>query len=169
MNKIRCKPRHSIVRKGLWIDEAMMADSGFISYAEEVLQEHPLLPHKRKPKSLPKFGYRDIILGGDVRQLPPASGRRPYWATDRFYEDFEIFTLLEDRRHEKDPAMQQVKELIAWGGVDNPAEHDIETQWPVAQKAGCLYHILYDPIYSASGVLNKTTSILVQYSPNPTE
>ena len=35
---------------------------------------------------------------------------------------FEIFCLTEDRRHERDPRMQGLKELFAWGGCDPPSD-----------------------------------------------
>ena len=54
---------------------------------------------------------------GDLRQLPPADGRKPFFGSPDFHLLFEVFLLAEDRRHEKDKDMQKVKELIAWGGV----------------------------------------------------
>ena len=102
--------------QGIIIDEAMMAEYALGNNFTEVLRQIPLRENKRRPGALPKFGYRDILLGGDLRQLPPASGSMPYWAADVFYEDFEIYVLAEDRRHERDIETQSIKELVAWGG-----------------------------------------------------
>eukprot|EP00973_Karenia_brevis_P077616 10786301-Karenia_brevis.AAC.1 len=63
-----------------------------------VLQQVLLLPELRRKSALPKFGYRDVIIGGDLRHLPPASpdAKVPFWARDLCYEDFEFFMLTED-------------------------------------------------------------------------
>ena len=120
--------------EGIIVDEAMMAEYDLIKSFTEVLCQVPLRKDKRKPGALPKFGYRDIIFGGDLRQLPPASGKMPFWASDAFHEDFEIFVLTEDRRHERDLYTQSIKELVAWGGLDNAAEQDPQTTWPVDSR-----------------------------------
>ena len=90
-----------------------------------------------------------MIVCGDIRQLPPASGKQPFWASRTFQESFEIFSLEEDRRHEKDLHMQTLKELFSWGGcvppVDGwaqesrpsdpsdtvPSQADLTRAWPV--------------------------------------
>lgn len=111
-----------------------MSELTLIEKLAEVLQEIPLKPSRRRCcVGNSKFGYRDILFGGDIRQLPPASGRMPYWAVDEFYEDFEIFVLAEDRRHEKDLATHNIKEAIAWGGVSDPMLHNPDDNWPVAE------------------------------------
>ena len=88
----------------------------------EVLQENPLEESLRtrtpKERQIPFLGYRDAITCGDLRQLLPASGEAPFFSTPDFHLLFEFFLLTEDRRHEKEPAMQRLKELIAWGGVE---------------------------------------------------
>eukprot|EP00973_Karenia_brevis_P046685 6476357-Karenia_brevis.AAC.1 len=63
-----------------------------------VLQQVPLLPELRRQNALPKFGYRDVIIRGDLRQLPPASAdaQVPFWARDLCYEEFGFFVLTED-------------------------------------------------------------------------
>ena len=119
--------------QGVVIDEAMMVEEHIMNTLLSVLQQIPLLPALRRRNAHPKFGYRDIIIGGDLRQLPPAStnAQLPFWSRDLCYEDFEFMVLTEDRRHEKDPAMQKLKEMLAWGGVEN-AEHRQATEaWPV--------------------------------------
>ena len=120
--------------QGIIIDEAMMAEYALGNNFTEVLRQIPLRENKRRPGALPKFGYRDILLGGDLRQLPPASGSMPYWAADVFYEDFEIYVLAEDRRHERDIETQSIKELVAWGGLDDAESRDPETTWPVYSR-----------------------------------
>ena len=98
-----------------------------------VLQQVPLVPELRRKNALPKFGYRDVSIGGDLRQLPPASpdAAVPFWARDLCYEDFEFFVLAEDRRHEKDPQMQHIKEMLAWGGIDDAELRNPDDPWPV--------------------------------------
>ena len=121
--------------QGLAIDEAMMVEENIMLMLLHVLQLVPLLPELRRKNALPKFGYRDVIIGGDLRQLPPASpeASMPFWATDLCYEDFEFFVLTEDRRHEKDPRMQRIKEMLAWGGVPDAELKDAAQPWPVHQ------------------------------------
>ena len=72
---------------------------------------------RRRPNALPLFGFRDVILCGDTCQLTPTDDAVPFWASSTFQNYFEIFRLREDRRHERDPHLQDVKELLAWGGV----------------------------------------------------
>ena len=57
---------------------------------------------------------------GDLRQIPPADAEstQPFWGTATFQTKFEIFVLKEDRRHARSPEIREVKELIAWGGVN---------------------------------------------------
>ena len=70
--------------QGLAIDEAMMVEEKIMLTLMSVLQQVPLLPELRRKNALPKFGYRDVIIGGDLRQLPPASpdATVPFWARD---------------------------------------------------------------------------------------
>jgi hypothetical protein len=133
----------------LVVDEAMMAESDLMLLLREICREIPLTSEMRRPGAFPDFGYRDVIVCGDIRQLPPASGKQPFWASHTFQESFEIFSLQEDRRHEKDLHMQTLKELFAWGGCvpplhawaqqsqpsgpsdTVPAEPDLSRAWPV--------------------------------------
>ena len=91
----------------------------------------PLPPALRRPGALPLCGFRDLLLCGDVRQLPPASGRAPFWSTQTFQTMFEVFRLREDRRHERDPAMRELKEKMAWGGSLPEPGQGVATAWPV--------------------------------------
>ena len=91
-----------------------MAESGLMLFIQSILREVPLPEKLRRPGALPDWGYRDVIVCGDIRQLPPASGKQPFWACATFQQGFEIFCLTEDRRHEKDLHMQHLKELFAW-------------------------------------------------------
>ena len=91
---------------GFIIDEAFMADEELMFTVINICFQLPLLEELRRPGAIPLFGYRDVILFGDFRQLPPASGRQPFWATETFQSFFEIFILREDRRHERDAAMR---------------------------------------------------------------
>ncbi len=72
-----------------------------------------------------------MLLCGDVRQLPPASGEPPFWSTAAFQNIFEIFRLSEDRRHEREPGMQQIKEKFAWGGTLPQGTDTTESIWTV--------------------------------------
>ena len=112
--------RENLVRvQGLIIDEAMMAEQLLMFGMITMCQDAPLLPSLRRKGALPLFGYRDVLVLGDLRQLPPASGNQPFWATHTFQDFFAIICLREDRRHERDTAFQDLKELIAWGGFDH--------------------------------------------------
>jgi len=108
---------------GIIIDEVGMISDPVFKEFVKCLQEFPLYPAYRErippDRRIPMFGYRDIILSGDLRQLPPADGRIPLFATRDYHTLFEFFILSEDRRHEREPAMQELKELIAWGGHIN--------------------------------------------------
>ena len=100
----------------LIVDEAMMSDCVFMHAFLRTLREIPLdVDHRRCPDSvgLKQFGYRDIIVCGDIRQLPPASGIAPFWSSWMFQNMFEYFVLREDRRHERDPCMQRLKEYAS--------------------------------------------------------
>ena len=101
---------------GLIIDEAFMADQETMFEVIKICTQVPLRQQLRQPGSLPLFGYRHVLMFGDLRQLPPASGNPPFWASETFQTYIEIFVLREDRRHEKDAEMRELKELIAWGG-----------------------------------------------------
>ncbi len=64
-----------------------MAEQNIMFQLAEVLQVVPLLPSLRRvaaDKAIPLWGYRDMFLCGDVRQLPPASGEPPFWSTKTF-------------------------------------------------------------------------------------
>ena len=102
---------------GLILDEPMMAEAQVLLSCFHLLQEVTLPRARRRHNALPLAGYRDILLCGDVRQLPPASGRAPFWSTETFHTMFEIFRLREDRRHEREPDMQLLKEKVAGGST----------------------------------------------------
>ena len=105
-----------------FIDEAFMADEEMMLTITTICFQLPLLDKYRRRGASPLFGYRDVILFGDLRQLPPASGRKPFWSTQTFQSFFEVFVLREDRRHERDAAMRKLKELFAWGGCEHHKE-----------------------------------------------
>ena len=118
--------------QGIILDEAMMAEVDVVMKFFQILQELPLPDDGRRRKgALPLAGYRDLLFCGDVRQLPPASGRAPFWSTQTFQTMFEIFRLREDRRHERDPEMQALKELVAWGGTLPEEGAEVRQAWPV--------------------------------------
>ncbi len=119
---------------GLIIDECMMTSLEAADALFAVCRQVPLREDLRRvpcSEALTFCGYRDLILPGDVRQIPPASGSRPFWSTAPFRTLFEIFMLHEDRRHERDPGMQQLKEKIAWGGSLPDGRRSADDQWPV--------------------------------------
>ena len=122
----------------LVVDEAMMAESALMLFIQNILREVPLTECLRRAGALPDWGYRDIIVCGDIRQLPPASGKQPFWACNTFQQGFEIFCLTEDRRHEKDLNMQRLKELFAWGGCVPPVslddDADLQRAWQVDDR-----------------------------------
>ena len=64
----------------------------------DLCQEYPFYEGKRRPGSLPHFGYRCMLLCGDIRQIPPASldAAQPFWSAATFQRLFEIFWLRED-------------------------------------------------------------------------
>ena len=80
LNNPRARQELSTVQ-GIILDEAMMAEEGLLAALTEILQEVPLQPSLRRVaagKAVGRYGFRDIILGGDIRQLPPASGGMPF-------------------------------------------------------------------------------------------
>ena len=106
---------------GLLLDEGFMIAFEHGDALLKVCQEHPLRMDLRGVVGAPDLaitGYRHMLIFGDIRQLPPASGSRPFWSTALFRNLFEVFVLREDRRHEKDPDMRRLKELLAWGGSE---------------------------------------------------
>lgn len=115
-------------------DEHFMAEEDIVYLLIETCQQIPLRVDLRRRNSLPLFGYRDVILCGDIRQLPPASGKKPFWGTGCFRSYFEVFVLEEDRRHERDSEMRNVKELLAWGGIVPDADQDVTRGWPVDER-----------------------------------
>ena len=106
-----------------------MADEEMMLTIITICFQLPLLDKYRRRGASPLFGYRDVILFGDLRQLPPASGRKPFWSTQTFQSFFEIFVLREDRRHERDAAMRKLKELFAWGGCEHHKELYNDEGW----------------------------------------
>ena len=123
---------------GLLIDEAFMADQDTVFEVIKICTQVPVRKPMRQPGALPLFGYRHVLLFGDLRQLPPASSTPPFWASQTFQNNFEIFTLREDRRHERDAEMRNLKELIAWGGHAHTTTLSNDTgwedPWPIDQK-----------------------------------
>ena len=124
--------------QGLIIDEAFMADRNTISDVIQICWQIPLKESLRQSGALRLFGYRHVLVFGDLRQLPPASSNPPFWASETFQTYFEIFTLREDRRHERDAEMRTLKELIAWGGCEHTTSLSNDTgwkeQWPVDRR-----------------------------------
>ena len=123
---------------GLIIDEAYMSDQETLFTVIQICAQLPLLERLRRPNALPLFGYRDVFLLGDLRQLPPATGNQPFWATETFQDFFEIMVLREDRRHEKDAEMRALKELLAWGGCEHTRalcnDEGWEQPWPIDDR-----------------------------------
>ena len=64
------------------IDEAFMADQETLFGVINICVQLPLREKLRRPGAIALFGYRDVLLFGDLRQLPPASGSQPFWATE---------------------------------------------------------------------------------------
>ena len=84
---------------------------------EEVCQRCPLRLELRKPHAKwGGLGFRDIVLLGDLCQLPPASGVPPVAHTNDFQNRFEFFGLKENRRQEKDNAYAMLLDRIRRGG-----------------------------------------------------
>ena len=121
---------------GIIVDEAFMADATSFNVFLKLLCNVPYNPsHQRRrvstDKSCPHTGGRDLMVVGDNRQLPPASGVPPFWSTWRFQNLFEIFVLREDRRHERDAEMRAIKEKLAWGGSIPPTNATAKDGWNV--------------------------------------
>ena len=57
---------------------------------------------------------------------PNHAGKNSSYAT----EAIGVF-LAEDRRREKDPQMQHIKEMLAWGGICDAELRDPGEPWPV--------------------------------------
>ena len=124
---------------GIIIDEFAMAEAElFLDGIIPICRQIPLAMHLRRRNAIELFGYRDIILFGDLRQLPPASGAQPFWGTATFQQYFEVFCLREDRRHERDAAMRELKELVAWGGAEHggglASDKGWEDLWPLHDR-----------------------------------
>ena len=105
---------------GFIIDECMMLNQKIMSLLQDLCQQFPLEKSLRCEGRSKLFGYRSLLLCGDLRQIPPASedSPKPFWATNTFQHLFEIFVLKEDRRHARSPGIRRIKELVAWGGCD---------------------------------------------------
>lgn len=115
---------------GLIIDEHTMVDTDFWMAMKHLMQLFLLSSHLRKPTAVQAFGYRDIILIGDLCQLPPASGRPPLVTCFGFLHMFDFFVLKENRRQEKYVKHGCVFNKIRRGGV---------TSWPARLKHGYVY------------------------------
>ena len=76
---------------GIIIDEFLMNDHEAFRVLQETCQAFPLPPEKRKRHAFEHFGYRDVLLIGDVFQMPPASGLPPIVITSLFQKNFEVF------------------------------------------------------------------------------
>ncbi len=101
---------------GILIDEFTMLDRRAWNRMRKNCQEYPLREDLRKAGALPDFGYRDLILCGDVFQLPPASGHPPLVTHRDFQEKLEFFVLRENRRQEKNPEYGKLLDIVKEGG-----------------------------------------------------
>ena len=79
--------------EGIIIDEYTMVDVRVWNAMKRILQTYPLDPSRRKPNALKEFGYRDIIIVGDLCQLPPASGLAPIVHLPDYQQRFEFCVL----------------------------------------------------------------------------
>ena len=104
---------------GLVIDEYTMLDVDIWGIIRKMCQRFPLLRHLRKQHASPLFGFRDVMLIGDLCQLPPASGKAPLVTTLDFQERFEFFVLKENRRQEKDVEYARLLNRIRTGGFQD--------------------------------------------------
>ena len=73
-------------------------------------------PETRKKHAFPEFGYRDVLLMGDVFQMLPASGLVPIVTTTLFQNNSEVFYLKENRRQENKPAYGKILGSIRCAG-----------------------------------------------------
>ena len=101
---------------GILIDEFTMLDRRAWNRMRKNCQEYPLREDLRKAGALPDFGYRDLILCGDVFQLPPASGHPPLVTHRDFQEKLEFYVLRENRRQEKNPEYGKLLDIVKEGG-----------------------------------------------------
>ena len=102
---------------GIIIDEFLMNDIEAFKVLQETCRMFSLPPGKRKQNAFPEFGYRCVLLIGDVFQMPPASGLAPIVTTSLFQNKFEVFYLKENRRQEKKPAYGKVLNSIRCGNL----------------------------------------------------
>ena len=75
---------------GLVIDEYIMFDDNVWCTLRQMCQRFPLLAHLRKEHTSPLFGHRDVMLIGDLCQLPPASAKPALVATSDFQQKFKF-------------------------------------------------------------------------------
>ncbi len=73
---------------GIIIDEFLMNDIEAFKVLQETCRMFPLPQEKRKPNARPEFGYRCILLIGNVFQMPPASGLAPIVISSLFQSEF---------------------------------------------------------------------------------
>ena len=114
---------------GIIIDEFLMNDIEAFRVLQDTCQLFPLPPEKRKQNAFREFGFRDVLLIGDVFQMPPASGLAPIVTTSLFQNNFEVFYLKENRRQEKNPAYGKILGSIRRGGGvqwDEPGQMSIK-------------------------------------------
>ena len=86
--------------QGLIIDEFTMVDRRAWNKARALCKKYPLREDLRKPSASEAWGYRDVILFGDLFQLPPASGFPPLVTHPDFQKKFVFFVFEESRRQE---------------------------------------------------------------------
>ena len=94
--------------EGFIIDEFAMLNCKVMELLMELCHEFPLNPSKRLPGALPHFGYRSVLICGDLRQVPPSSmeDAQPFWSSATFQNLFEIFWLREDESTPESPPPQ---------------------------------------------------------------
>jgi len=101
---------------GLVIDEFTMMDTKALKKIKKICRTYPLLPEYRKPGASPEYGFRDVVLCGDLSQLPPASGYPPIVTHPDFQNLFEFFVLKENRRQEKNQRYAFILDQIKRAG-----------------------------------------------------
>jgi len=101
---------------GLVIDEFTMMDTKALKKIKKLCQTYALLPEYRKPGASPEYGFRDVVLCGDLSQLPPASGYPPIVTHPDFQNLFEFFVLKENRRQEKNQRYAFILHQVKRGG-----------------------------------------------------